>query len=107
MKMTTKKEIIEKLISNCDKETQVEMNNKIYHSVNDDKWTIADLFIRQWLNNGGDGFGMKNVRNMYEYLCSKKAELIEYNLINKEARNNFGFPLWANYEFEYDFVSFE
>ena len=100
--MTTKEEIIETLILNCDKDTQEEMRNELYHSVNDEKWTIADLFIRQWLNNGWDGFGMNNVRKMYEYLCEKKDELIEYNLINKDGFNNFGFPLWTNYDFEHD-----
>lgn len=100
--MATKEEIIEKLISNCDKETQEEMRNELYHSVNDEKWTIADLFIRQWLNNGGNGFGMKNVRGMYEYLCGKKQELIDYNLINEDGFNNFGFALWSNYDFDFD-----
>jgi hypothetical protein len=100
--MITKKEIIDELISNCDEETQVEMRHEKYHIVNDDSWTIADLFIRQWLNNGWDGFGMENVRKMYEYLCANKTELIEYNLVSPHGRNNSGFPLWNDYEFEYD-----
>jgi hypothetical protein len=100
--MPTKEQIIEILISNCDKETQVTMSEEIFHSVNDENWTIADLFIRQWLNNGGNGFGMRDVRNMYMFLCEHKEELIEYELINKDGFNNSGFPLWKNYEFDFD-----
>ena len=45
---------------------------------------------------------MNNVRGMYEYLCGKKQELIDYNLINKDGFNNFGFALWSNYDFDFD-----
>ena len=100
--MITKKEIIDELITNCDEETQAKMRLEIHHSVNNDQWTIAELFIRQWLNNQCDGFGMKNVRKMYEYLCGRKTELIEYNLVGPYGRNNSGFTLWNDYEFEYD-----
>jgi hypothetical protein len=44
----------------------------------------------------------KNVRKMYEYLCGRKTELIEYDLVGPYGRNNSGFPLWNDYEFEYD-----
>ena len=47
------------------------------------KWTVADLFIRQWLNNGCDGFGMINVEEMFEYLLSKRDVLVEKRLISE------------------------
>lgn len=97
--MQTKEQIIEKLLKNCDEEHRLEMQKEIYHSVNSEEWTIADLFIRQWLNNGSDGFGMKNVDKMYTYLQSSREELIEYDLISESGRNNSGFPLWTEYNF--------
>ena len=93
--MTTKKEIIEYLLKNC--EDEKEYKDPIYHNVNDKKWTIAELFIRQWLNNGCDGFGMENVHEVYDYLVEHKAQLIEYNLLSESGVNNSGFPLWENY----------
>ena len=63
------------------------------------KWTLADLFIRQYLNNGGDGFGCFNTEKVYSYLVKHKDELIAHNLISKEAWNNSGFTLWKNYDF--------
>ncbi len=47
------------------------------------RWTVADLFIRQWLNNGCDGFGMINVEEMFEYLVSKRDVLVEKRLISE------------------------
>jgi hypothetical protein len=66
----------------------------------DKSWTIADLFIRQYLNNFCDGFGMKNVEAVYYYLLEHKADLIKYNLISKNGWNNSGYPLWSDYNFE-------
>ncbi len=68
-------------------------------TVNEETWTLADLFIRQWLNNGGNGFGMKRVEANYEFLRSIKEDLIKYNMINKDGFNNFGFVLWKDYNF--------
>ena len=67
-------------------------------NINDKSWTIAELFIRQYLNNMSDGFGMKNVVEMYEYLYENKEKLIKYNLLSKEGTNSSGYPLWDNYE---------
>ena len=64
-------------------------------------WSWADLFIRQWLNNGGDGFGMINVYDVYEYLCHIKEDLIKYKMISKVGFNNSGYPLWKDYNFEW------
>ena len=47
------------------------------------RWTVADLFIRQWLSNGCDGFGMINVEAMFEYLVSKRDVLVEKRLISE------------------------
>ena len=92
-----KLDIIEKLLS--DFENKEEMSKAIYEEVNDKKWTLADLVIRQYLNNGGDGFGMKNVRDNYDFLVEHKEELIKYNMVSKEGANNSGFNLWKNYKY--------
>ena len=63
-------------------------------------WTIVDLFLRQFLNNMSDGFGMTNVAAVFDYLVTVKDQLIEHNLISKEGRNNSGFPLWEDYNFD-------
>lgn len=63
-------------------------------------WTIVDLFLRQYLNNMSDGFGMKNVFVVFDYLVTVKDQLIEHNLISKEAWNNSGCPLWGEYHFD-------
>jgi hypothetical protein len=94
MTRPTKEQIIEKLIENCE-----DSNNDLRVQL-EDVWTIAELFIRQHLNNGCDGFGMRNVAEMYEYLCEHKEELIEYDLISKVGFNNHGFPLWKDYDFD-------
>ena len=89
----SKEEIIKYLLSNSEG-----YDDPKFHSVNRENWTIADLFIRQHFNNGCDGFGMKNVAKVYDYLVEHKKELIEYNLLSRDGRNNFGFPLWTNYK---------
>jgi hypothetical protein len=68
--------------------------------VNDEVWTLADLFIRQWLNNGWDGFGMVHVESMFDLLSKHKQLLIDNNMLSKDGYNNFGFPLWKNYNFD-------
>ena len=90
---TTKEEILYVLEKNYD---GVINPKQLY--INDDCWTIAELFIRQYLNNGWDGFQMRNVCELYPYLYAHKEKLIEYNLLREEGENNAGFPLWYNYE---------
>ena len=65
-------------------------------------WTIADLFIRRWLNDMDDapGWGLANVGEVYRFLCEHKASLITHDMVNKTGTNNSGFPLWENYEFD-------
>lgn len=66
----------------------------------DKTWSLPDLFIRQFLNNMVDGFGMSNVYEMFRYLLSKKNTLIKLGMISKEGYNNSGFPLWKDYNFK-------
>ena len=93
--MPSKSEIIEYLLKNV---TDNDLSDPKFFNVNEDNWTIADLFCRQWLNNGWDGFGMVNVRECYKYLVKHKELLVEYNLLNKDGYNNFGFALWKDYD---------
>ena len=67
------------------------------------KWSLPDLFIRQYLNNMTDGFNMKNVKKMYIYLLSKKDILIKHGMISKEGYNNSGYELWKDYHFEWQY----
>ena len=89
----SKEKIIAYLVSNSEG-----YDDPKFHSVNRENWTIADLFVRQYLNNGSDGFGMENVAKVYEYLVKHKEELMEYDLLSKEGTNNFGFTLWNDYD---------
>ena len=89
------REIIETLAKNTDMppaETWFKPTDKL--------WSLADLFIRQYKNNMCDGFGMRNVEEMYIYLKSKKKTLIKLGMISKEGINNSGFPLWDDYNFD-------
>lgn len=90
--MNKKQEIIDYLKTNItpDSWSEIEPTEK--------NWSIADLFLRQYLNNMCDGFGMKNVCEVYDYLCEIKSDLIKFNLISKEGWNNSGYPIWDNFE---------
>jgi hypothetical protein len=92
-----KKEIIDRLLE--DFEDKEEMSKEIYHNANPFKWTLPELMIRQFLNNGGDGFGMTNVEYNYGWLKSIKEDLIKHNLISSDGLNNAGYPLWLDYNF--------
>lgn len=95
LKKVRKNEIIEYLLKFCDKE----LGKDIYHNINNERWTIVDLFIRKYLNID-DGFKFTNIENIYNYLLKIKKELIDLNLLSKESYDNFGFILWENYNFE-------
>ncbi|MEK9697958.1 MAG: hypothetical protein VW270_19475 [Candidatus Poseidoniales archaeon] len=90
-----KEQLIETLQSNYNDKAPIEVNDK--------HWTLADLFARQWLNNGWDGFGMVNVKQMYNLLCENKQLLIDNNMINEVAWNNSGYPLWDGYDFDFHY----
>lgn len=70
------------------------------------KWSPCDLIAREYLNNGGGsaqgflGIGTQVCINAYKYMCAHKQELIEQDLISKKAWNNWGFPLWNDYNFD-------
>lgn len=54
----------------------------------ENKRSLADLYIRQRLNNGSDGFGMRNVYKIYLMLVANKQVLIDNGMISKDAVNN-------------------
>ena len=104
----SKQAIIAYLLKNCENDGEKpKYSDPKFHEVNRENWTIADLFIRQHLNNGSDGFGMMNVAKVYKYLVGHKEELIECNLLSKDGINNFGFTLWTNYNIGHDKVEEE
>ena len=72
-------------------------------------WSLPDLFIRQYKNNYvfGDGFGLKNVEEMYNFLLSKKETLKRLGMIRRHGWNNCGYPLWINYDFDRPISSYE
>jgi len=92
-----KEQIIKKLLKDFD--DKKEYSKEIYHQANDEKWTLADMMIRRYLNDGCNGFGMVRVKANYEWLVSIKEDLIKFNLVSKNGFNNSGFPLWNNYDF--------
>ena len=62
-------------------------------------WALADLYIRQYLNNGGNGFGLKNVVKIYKFCVRNKPLLIKYGLVSADGNNLSGNKLWRNYDF--------
>ena len=68
-------------------------------------WTPCDLILREYLNNGGGsakgflGISTAQCIKSYNYAKTIKQELIDKNLINQNAQNNFGFTLWTDYNF--------
>ena len=71
---------------------------EVSYYVNNDTWSLAELFVRQYLNNRCDGFGLSNVLNVYHYLRNHKEELVQYKMIGETGYNNFGYQLWSNYD---------
>ena len=94
-KLKTKEELLKPLLKNYTKLK----GEKIYTTVNEDSWTLPELFIRQELNNGCDGFGMRKVNAMYDYIKANKEHFIAHNMIGKKGGNNVGFELWDDYMF--------
>lgn len=70
-----------------------------------DFWTPCDLIIREYLNNDGDsapgflGITRRECIEAYDYIKKNAPALIKKDMISKEGYNNFGFPLWDNYDF--------
>jgi len=67
--------------------------------VNNHYYTAGDLIVRQYLNNGKNGFGMTRVKAGYEYILKNKQALIDNNMLSESAKNNSGAELWKNYKF--------
>ena len=68
------------------------------------KWTPVDLICREYLNNGGGsakgflGITTKQCCDLYEFIVTHKENFINCYLISKDAWNNFGCPLWKDYQ---------
>lgn len=92
--------IIDHLLFNCDDWLVKSITEKKSFYQNDKTWSLAELFIRQWKNNGGDGFGLHNVEEVYYYLVQHKKDLRTFNMISKQGHNNSGYPLWDNYKWD-------
>ena len=65
----------------------------------DKNWSAADLIIRQYLNNGASGFGIRNVKDGYNFLKENKELLISLKMVSRDGVNNSGLKLWSNYQF--------
>ena len=65
----------------------------------DKRLTLAQLFIKQFLNSGCDGFGLRCVKTMYKLLCKHRDVVIKTNMIGPVLWNNAGIPLFSNYQF--------
>jgi hypothetical protein len=92
-----KEQLIAIMIENLNKEEYKDLPPILQ---NDEEWTIADLFIRQLLNNGADGFGLENVEFVYhDVLLPNKDLLIKERMVSKNGFNNSGFELWTDYNF--------
>jgi len=67
-------------------------------------WSPVDLIMREYYNNGGGsakgflGLSTSVAIRCADYIVEHQKELRELDYYNKEGYNNFGFPLWNNYE---------
>jgi hypothetical protein len=97
MEQLNKEQLVEIMIENLNKKEYKDLPPILE---NDKEWTIADLFIRQLLNNGGDGFGLENVEYVYhDIILPNKDLLIKEKMVSKNGKNNSGFSLWTDYNF--------
>jgi len=96
MEQLNKEKLVEIMIENLNKKDYKELPPILE---NDNDWTMADLFIRQLLNNGADGFGLENVGFVYGILLKHKDLLIREKMVSKNGKNNSGFNLWEDYNF--------
>lgn len=70
----------------------------------DDEWTLVEHFVRQYLNNGSDGFGMVNVEECFDYIMDNIDFIIEQDMISEKGWNKSGQELWSNYRPEHPMV---
>jgi hypothetical protein len=97
MEQLNKDQLVAIMVENLDKEEYKDLPPILE---NDKEWSMADLFIRQFLNNGADGFGLENVEYVYhDLLLPHKDLLIKEKMVSKNGKNNSGFSLWEDYNF--------
>jgi hypothetical protein len=97
MEQLNKDQLVAIMVENLDKEEYKDLPPILE---NDKEWSMADLFIRQFLNNGADGFGLENVEYVYhDLLLPHKDLLIKEKMVSKMGKNNSGFSLWEDYNF--------
>jgi hypothetical protein len=97
MEQLNKDQLVAIMVENMSKETYKDLPPILE---NDKEWSMADLFIRQLLNNGGDGFGLENVEYVYhDIILPHKDLLIKEKMVSKMGKNNSGFSLWEDYNF--------
>ena len=89
-----KSELMKRLLDNYDNKE----GHTIVDTVNGIEYTLPELFVRQYLNNGCDGLNMRNVVEMYEFIVDNKEHFIKHNMIGEQAYNDFGLPLWDNFD---------
>ncbi len=69
-----------------------------------DRWTPTDLIIREVYNNGGGsskGFlGLTKAQTLqaFDFIRDNQETLKEMDYYNEKGFNNFGLPLWKNWE---------
>ena len=94
------KEIISYLLENYTQKVKPPIT--VTEGLEWNEYTLADLFIRRYLNDGDDApnWGLTNVKDVYAFCCENKEGLIQHDMVNESAQNNFGFSLWNHYKFE-------
>jgi hypothetical protein len=100
MEQLNKDQLVAIMVENLDEKEYKKVDELPPILENDKEWSMADLFIRQFLNNGSDGFGLENVEYVYhDILLPNKELLIREKMVSKNGKNNSGMLLWDNYDF--------
>ena len=67
-------------------------------------WSPVDLMMREYYNNGGGsakgflGISTSECIRCAEHIVANQGKLREMGAYSKDGFNNFGFPLWKDYE---------
>ena len=72
-----------------------------YTRTNKEEWTLVEAFVRQYLNNGSDGFGLLNVEECFNYIMDNIDFIIEQDMISETGWSKAGYALWTNYRPKY------
>lgn len=70
---------------------------QFFTRVSDNQWTLVELFVRQYLSNGSDGFLMVNVEESFDYIMDNIDFIIEQDMISERGFNKSGNELWTDY----------